>query len=430
MIPRTLPSHALRVGRASAVVALGLLGTACTPPPVPEFPSFEVRLPDPETVDEVLFLVGDAGAAIEGRSPILVDLERRVENWSAAVARDSSVSVVFLGDLVYPVGVRDRDHPAFEQDSTHLWAQIGLLDGPEARRRASLGIFVAGNHDWGNMRGDRGVARLRNLEEQLEIARRDGIRVELLPEAGSPGPEVVDLRNNTRIVAIDTHWFLQASSEDARVSFVERVADAMTEAGDRRVVFVAHHPYRSAGEHGGLATVGRAVGIPWLLKKSGTLVQDLNSPAFLDLKSRLRAAFGATGRVPLVWAGGHDHSLQVLKAQEDLAPRIQLVSGSASKRTEIQGGVPGVEWGASETGYMMLFLLTDGSARLFVVASDSDTALCPETPDAERRTCLDTEADLFFLRYSEELAPAISADTLASARDSTAGERSSSSFER
>ena len=392
----------VRAGLAT-ILAASVIG--CGIPPVADFPSFEVAFPPSDEVDEVLFLVGDAGEAIEGRSPILQNLSTRVEHWSREVARDSSVSVVFLGDIVYEVGVHDRDHPEFPQDSTHLWAQVGLVGGTEAMRRGSLGLFVPGNHDWGNLVGERGVQRLRNLDAQLELARSQGIRVDLLPTPGSPGPEVVDLRNNTRLIAIDTHWFLQEGSSQVKDEFLVRVLEALQDAGDRHVVFVAHHPYSSAGSHGELEPGAKAVGLVFLLKRSGTLVQDLNSPVYADLINRLRIAFVSSGRVPLVWAGGHDHSLQVIHAQTEWEPSVQLVSGSASKRSAV-GSMPALEWGASQSGYMILFLLKDGSVRLFVVSSESDVSRCPEEPEAERLECMEREAALFVPRYSEVVAPA------------------------
>lgn len=406
-MPGWLGSGRIRVRRAGAPVlgtALCLAAlSACGPPPVPDFPIFEVTVPDPAAVDEVMFFIGDAGNAVSGRSPLLADLAGRVEFWSGAIARDSSVTVVFLGDNVYPVGLRDPDHPAFPTDSTHLWSQIEILAGPEALRRGSVGLFLAGNHDWGNMVGSAGVERLDNQVEQLALARAQGIRVRFIPEPGDPGPEVVDLRRNTRVIGIDTHWFLQSTSQTRRDEFLERILTAIQEAEDRHIVFVAHHPWESAGEHGALQPAGEALGLLFLLKKSGTLVQDLNSPIYLELRRRLRTAFTAAERTPLVYAAGHDHSLQVIQSKREFEPRFQIVSGAGSKNTDI-GTFPGLEWAGTNLGYMMLFLLKDQSVRLFVVSTDSDRLICPEEPEADRLACMEEETARYALRYSQVLA--------------------------
>lgn len=400
------PSSSAPVGRRSACAAvlLAALGLpSCGPPPVPDFPQFEVAVPDPAEVSEVLFLVGDAGAADRERSALLRDLARRIEYWSGAVARDSAVSVLFLGDLVYPSGVHDRESPRFEQDSVRLWSQIELLAGPEARARGTIGLFLTGNHDWGNMQGPAGVRRLENLAEQIELAGVSGVRVKLVPPPGDPGPEVIDLRSNTRILAIDTNWFLQSTSQRRRDEFVARVLTALEEAEDRHVIMAAHHPWASAGAHGVMVPAGEVLGLVYLLKKSGTLVQDLNSPIYSELRARLRTAFTAADRVPLAFVAGHDHSLQVIEGDgEQFEPRFQLVSGAGSKTTAIQE-MDALKWGSAHLGYMMLFLLRNEAAELFVVATDSDVLLCPEEPP-ERDTCLEEETARFTLRYSELLA--------------------------
>lgn len=417
--PAGEPPHGGAAGLAGALLAIGLL--ACTPPPIPDFPRFEVALPEPAEVEEVLFLVGDAGAADGERSAILRDLSRRIEYWSGEIAEDSAVSVLFLGDLVYPSGVHDRDSRHFEQDSARLWNQIDLVAGPEARARGTVGLFLTGNHDWGNMQGSRGVRRLENLAAQIQLARDAGIRAKLVPDPGDPGPEVIDLRTNTRILAIDTNWFLQSTSQRRRDEFLTRVLTALEEAEDRHVIMAAHHPWASAGQHGILTPAGEALGLAYLLKKSGTLVQDLNSPIYTELRARLRTAFTAAGRVPLAYVAGHDHSLQVIEGDgEEFEPRFQLVSGAGSKVTAIQQ-MDELKWGSTHLGYMMLFLLEDGAAELFVVATDSDTLLCPEEPP-ERDTCLEEETARFQLRYSEMLASPASLpveDSAANVPDST-----------
>ena len=98
------------------------------------------------------------------------------------------MSVAYLGDVVYPDGVRNRTDPAFPEDSARLWKQIDLVGGVEAKKHATVGFFVTGNHDWGNSSGDAGFDRVINLGEQLRKARAAGRFVSLLPAAGDPGP--------------------------------------------------------------------------------------------------------------------------------------------------------------------------------------------------------------------------------------------------
>lgn len=409
-------------GRWTAVWlgALALGCAACGNATVPDLPPHDpVGVPDPEQVDAVLFLIGDGGATEEGRSPTLVALRRDVEEWSAALARDSAVSVIYPGDIVYPVGLRDRDHPDFETDSIRLWNQIDLVRGPAALEHGTLGLFLSGNHDWGNARGDAGLARIRNLETALERARGTGPRVALLPEAGSPGPVIRDLRENVRLMLVDTHWFLQPQPEDEMDAFFEALADGLTSAGDRHVIMVQHHPYRSAGPHDALLPGSSAFGIQFLLKKTGTLVQDIDSPIYDRFRRRLRATFRDTGRPPLIFAGGHDHSLQVLEGLGPDDPDFSVVSGAGSKLTPITDAAS-MLYGASRPGYVALFFGHDDSVALYVIAGDPDRLSCGgitmgETAEQE---CMRAGVDSLRVRWSTQLVEGTAgalapADTLA-----------------
>lgn len=389
---------------ARACVALGLAAlSACR---AYEYPGSEINVgvPVPETadVDAVVFLVGDAGLAIEGRSPMLEKLKSDVEAWSAALARDSAVSIIFLGDNVYPDGVHDRGHPSFPRDSIHLWSQIGLLSGEAALEHNTVGLFLTGNHDWGNMVGRRALERVHNLEAELVRAREQGPRVALLPPAGHPGPIVRDLRQNVRLVLMDSQWFLREDSEAARTIFFRDLRNALETAEDREIILLAHHPFATSGPHGVLASGTRSTGLLYLLQRSGTLVQDLNSPAYGSFRDRMRVTFQRTDRIPLVFAGGHDHSLQVLDGLQPGDPRNILVSGSGSKLSTISD-TTGLRFGAVRPGYMSLVFRRDDTVDLFVTAGDPGRMLCPDSVDDQLTECMREGVASYEVVYSETL---------------------------
>lgn len=396
----------MRRARHTALALLGALGAgACGNATVPDLPEHDpVPVPEAERVDAVLFIIGDGGATEEGLSPTLAALRRDVEQWSEALGRDSAVSVIYPGDIVYPVGLRDRSHPDFETDSVRLWNQIRLVDGPEARAHFTLGLFLAGNHDWGNAKGEEALQRVENLGEALAAARESGPRVALLPEPGDPGPVIRDLRGNVRLMLLDTHWFLQPRTAAEKAEFFDAIAEGLTTAGERQVIMVQHHPYRSAGPHDALLPGPEALGLHYLLKKTGTLVQDLDSPVYDEFQQRLRDTFRETERPPLIFAGGHDHSLQVLAGLTEQDPAYSLVSGAGSKLTRITD-LPGMHFGASRPGYMTLVFGVDDSVHLFVVAGDPDHLSCGgllRSEDSERE-CMRTGADSLRIRYSATL---------------------------
>lgn len=403
---------------AGAVFLLVGFTRLITSQPIELSPFEAIPVPDTANVEAVVFLVGDAGATERGGSPLLRALRRDVEQWSRALGRDSAVSVLYLGDIVYPVGVRERDHPGFETDSIRLWNQIDIVAGEHARRHASLGLFLPGNHDWGSTSGLEGNDRILNLADQLERARNSGLYVALVPPNGRPGPAVRDLRRNVRLVLLDTHWFLQTPEAAERQVFFRDLEEAIESAGDRHLILAAHHPFHSAGPHGAFIPGYHAGGVAFLLKKSGTLVQDLNSPVYEEFLAGLRDIFGRQENPPLIFAGGHDHSLQVLQENGESDPRFSLVSGAGSKLSGLQG-TPGLAWGADRPGYMVLVFRADDGIDLFVIAGDRSYLKCA-VPREKLETCLTEGADSFEISYSTALLgpsrdpvdiPAVAGDT-------------------
>lgn len=372
--------------------------------PPPELPPFSpIPEPDPSSVEAVLFLVGDAGQAETGRSPLLANLRGEVERWSKALGRDSAVAVAFLGDNVYPRGLRDRSDRHFPADSTRLWSQIDVVSGPAARAHATAGWFLPGNHDWGGMVGRKGIARLRNQAEALERARGGGeARVAMLPEAGRPGPAIRDVGTGYRIVILDTDWFLRPRDETESTAFFDELQRILESAGDREIIVLAHHPWETSGPHG-VTEGGRALGYYWLLEKSGTLVQDLDSPVYSDFIGQFRERVAAADRRPLLFAGGHDHSLQVFRGDGPTDPEHVLVSGAGSKLTRVSAA-DGLRFAASRPGYMTLVFRTSGELDLYVTAGDPELQPC-RGDDTARATCLRRGIAAFETVYSAVLRP-------------------------
>jgi hypothetical protein len=330
---------------------------------LPELPRQLIPEPSAADVATVVFLTGDAGDALEARSPLLWRLRGDVEAWSRQLTGDSAVIVIFLGDNVYPDGLDRSDEPAFERDSAVLQGQVNTVSGPAARQHA-MAFFVAGNHDWGDYEG--GDERLKVQQEFLDRRRTGGVRVRLLPEAGQPGPAAVDVGRHLRILLFDTAWWLLATDKDQKTQVFRRTEDLLRGAGARHVMIAAHHPFKSASSHGGNVQFWRTVGVKFLLSRSGALLQDHNSLPYRELLDAMKESFRV--KQPLVFAAGHDHALQVIRHDEANEPAYTLVSGSASKVSRI-GHTRGMQYRGSAPGYMKLFFRRDGHVELFVVSA-------------------------------------------------------------
>ncbi len=361
-----------------------------------------VSPPDPDSVESVIFFLGDPGEATFATHPVLDRLQRGIERWSGALARDSAVAVVVLGDIVYPEGLRPPDAPERSRDADVVLSQVETVRGPEARRHGSFAVFTVGNHDWGYLRGDEGEARVRGLEAFLDSARvlKDA-SVELLPEAGSGGPAVVDMGEHLRMVLLDTAWWLLSREPERKDDVVAGVERALAEAGERRVVVAAHHPWFSAGPHGGARSLRDGFGIPFLLARSGARLQDLNSRPYRDLRRRLQEVFRRERR-PFLFAGGHEHSLQLLELEGDRAPDWSLISGSASKLTRVDS-VAGTRYGRSAPGFAWITVRTDGAIDLFLDAADEQYLECEPRDEPDGAACFREGAAAYRTVFSRRL---------------------------
>ena len=376
----------------TAVLAL-LTFTACGRKPLPELPPGNLRDTPGDSVESVIFLIGDVGKAEWGKYPVVHRLASDIDQWSRILNRDSSVATLFLGDNIYPVGLRDPTDPEWPQDSLHLEAQVDVMRAPGARTNKAFAVFIPGNHDWGHKFGAEGEARLRNMEEFIERRRARGINVSYAPPAGSPGPGIIDIGDRTRIIIIDTAWWLLSPNAIEKERLMDRVLQAMVTRGQREIVIVAHHPFRSASAHGGLHAFWQTIGIKWLLSKSGAALQDLNSLPYRDFLDRLTVVFERTG-APLLFAGGHDHVLQVLKGRNAREPRFIVVSGAGSKVSRV-GHIDGMLFRGDEPGYMRLIIKKSGPPELFVVSAPKDFLVCDSGDEAHRRQCVSAGVQAF-----------------------------------
>jgi len=317
--------------------------------------------------EAVLFLVGDPGSKEFDNNPVLQHMETAIAELDR---RGVPVTVLFLGDNVYEEGVRD-DHP---EDLLLLEAQVRVVTGTAAR-----GIFLAGNHDWGNTGKNEGLTRLMNQERALADFRTAGVNVSPRPRAGCLGPARENLENSNgdvlaALILLDTPWWtLEPQTDpacgritkDAVIAEVERLVEGVS---DVPVIVAAHHPLRSGGPHGGNASFLRL-----LANRIGLLREDLNTGPYRALIESLSEVFARTSR-PVIYAAGHEHSLQVIDELDQAAAVLHLVSGSGSKVTGAKA-IDGSRFTAGLPGYMRLDFRAGGRIQLGVIAECSEEAV-------------------------------------------------------
>jgi hypothetical protein len=395
----TRTAHAL-VPRLAGLLLLIATGS-CLRPEAPLPAPQQIEAPNPNEVDRVLFLLGDAGLARMETHPLLPRLQQDIERWAGLLGRDSAVSILVLGDNVYPLGLHAPGTPEYPGDSAVVMGQVRLVTGPNARERDVVQYFLAGNHDVGLKQDVEGYVRLRTFEDFLYRARaQTGAASYLVPVAGTGGPYVLDWGPSIRIIMLDTPWWLLQADEAERTRVLASLDDAMRTAGSRRVIFAAHHPLKTAGPHGGEVSFWTTLGLEYLLVRSGAILQDLTSVPYRRLERGLRAIFERYDP-PFLFVGGHEHSLQVIEATEPTDARYTLVSGAGSKQTEL-GTVAGLRYARSSLGYMRLIIEKDGDMSLFVEAPPEGPLECP-AEGAEHAPCMERGIASFSTVHSQRL---------------------------
>ena len=395
-------ARSVQKGRWILVVAIALVLGQCgnaPPPPLPVPDS--VPSVDPANVESVVFLLGDAGLARDESSPILARLQQDVEWWSQRVENDSSVVVLVLGDNVYPVGLRPLDDPAFASDTAVLMSQVRAVGGPASRARGARAFFVAGNHDWGLRIHRTEFARIRAQDAFLDAVRNTtGVQAALVPEAGTGGPHVLDLGRHLRILLLDSAWWLLGGNVPEKAEVLAGIEEALSNPGGREIMVAAHHPFTSAGPHGGQFSLWTAAGARYLLYRSGAILQDITSDPYQALENGLRGIFARHGP-PLAFLGGHDHSLQVIAGVEPTDPLFSLIAGSGSKLSEL-GRSRAMRFGAMAPGYMRILIGEGGEMTLFVEAAPPEYLLC-EGGEDERTACMVEGVAAVRTTYVEQL---------------------------
>lgn len=368
--------RALRVGLLTTVVALGVGLLSCVGGPRP------VTAPVPalaaSEIAWTVILIGDGGESKPGE-PVLGTLTRE------AGRTPTRTTVVFLGDNVYPVGMPDSSSPGRAEMELRLTRQLDALRASGAR-----GFVLPGNHDWakGSAEGWDAIRR-----EERVVRRYAGDIAEFVPGDGCPGPVVRDVGPSIRLILLDTQWWLQKAARpvegsscrvDTPAEVTAALKGALTTGGTRRLIVAGHHPYASGSEHGGHFTFEQNV-FPlralaswlWLpLPVIGSLVpaarllgistQDIASSRYQEM---IRAFDSATaGHRPMLWAAGHEHTLQVLEG--GLADWLVVSGTGYYGHTSPAGWLDQTRFAAAEAGFMRVDLLTDGRVRLGVITVD------------------------------------------------------------
>jgi hypothetical protein len=324
-----------------------------------------------DDIAQRLLLIGDAGEP-EEHEPVL----DKLLDWASQLPEKTTI--VFLGDNLYPDGMPEKGDPTRKAAEGHLSDLVNIIKTSGAR-----GYFIAGNHDWYH-----GLEGLIRQEEYIE--EKAGQKNIFLPTAGCLGPEKVDIAN-IRLIFLDSNLWLDNKStprdeclNNDYGTTLKTLRSYLESAEGKHIVVLAHNPMDSHGIHGGfydwrahlfpltywkrwlwlpLPIIGSIIH-PFLRRNVVKHPQELFSSEYKSMIAQFEEAFAVNK--PLISAGGHEHSLQVLDGGE--AVDYILVSGAGSEsHINIVGDGKNTLFAHSHTGFMAIDFMTDGSAWLRVV---------------------------------------------------------------
>jgi calcineurin-like phosphoesterase family protein len=331
-------------------------------------------------IEHELFLVGDAGEETEIQKRSFKLLRKKVAE------SEVPVTVLFLGDNIYPVGMPSEKHPEERKEAESIMlSQMEIV--------ADLGaevIFVPGNHDW-KQGAERGLKAIKRQGKFIEDYANTHIR--MLPENGCPGPEVVELTEDCVLLLIDSQWWLQNWSREKRINegcdirtrfeFVEELTNTIRDYKEKQIIIAMHHPVISSGSHGGyftfkdhmfpLTKITKNLYIPLpvvgsiypIYRSTYGNVQDEGHPKYSEFIRGL--LFAVEQLDDVVFVSGHEHSLEY---NEDHGHHF-LVSGSGSRLGPI--GNPGtMQYGHAVPGFMQLDIRRGGGVDLAVWEPDEN----------------------------------------------------------
>lgn len=315
-----------------------------------------------------IFLVGDAGELDNGKHPVCDWLKQNID-WN-----DSSNTIVYLGDNIYPQGMPAEGSKSYNISKTIIDYQVSVV-----KDKNSKAYFVPGNHDW--RRGkEGGLQQLLNAQQYIESLQLPN--VQQLPTNGCPGPVEVKIADNIILVCMDSEWWLEQNQKPGIESdcdfknedeVISALKDIINSNPDKMIILAMHHPFHTHGEHGGYYTIKQhifpftdlsdnlyiplpIIGSAYPIARGvfGT-VQDVKNPLYRNFIEKTEDLIKNHPNV--VHVAGHEHTLQLFK-QDSVT---YVVSGAGSKNTRVKHADNTI-FAESKKGFAVIEVNENGTA--------------------------------------------------------------------
>jgi hypothetical protein len=217
--------------------------------------------------------------------------------------------------------------------------------------------LVPGNHDWYATEIDGQGQHI----AQYAIDHKVNASLQPWRPGEQPLPRAIDLPA-VSLVFLDSEWMLQATPENynaALLVLADEIKRIRKQYPQNLILVNAHHPMETMGQHAGYLT---HFGYWLFIKVIYSLYdvdQDIQHPDYARFINDLNTVFAQSDRI--IYAAGHEHSLQVFGSADGKAPEYKLVSG-AGNTSKVSGvwHTDNTRFALSQEGFMELAITKNG----------------------------------------------------------------------
>ncbi|MEJ7626977.1 MAG: metallophosphoesterase [Ferruginibacter sp.] len=306
-----------------------------------------------------IVLVGDAGALINGKQPVIDAVKKHT-------AIDEKTTVIYLGDNLYKVGLPDNSLPTFAIAKAPLDSQINVANNTKTKV-----YFIPGNHDWANG-GSNGFESILRVQNYIDLLSNSNVTQ--LPRDGCPGPVEVKITNDITLIMMDSQWWLHENEKPGiesdcpfktEAEILTQLDELLSKNSSKLVILAMHHPFKSNGPHGGYFTFKQHVfpftdvrpnlyiplpiiGSAYPLTRAvfGT-AQDIKHPIYQHMINSISNV--TKGYSNIIQVAGHEHTLQYIVDSS----KYYIVSGAGSDKNRVSKA-RNTKFASSNYGYAIL----------------------------------------------------------------------------
>ena len=306
-----------------------------------------------EEIIQRVLVYGDAGHS--SMEPWQASLSKIAQRASIAPAK---TAVVALGDNIYFSGYPNKEEgqQSFDEDQlesiSYLDAQLKIASVSGAPL-----YLVPGNHDWY-------ASEMESQGQHIaQYANEHKVQTSLQPwrSQQDPIPRAVDLPG-VSLVFLDSEWIMHTSEENYQKSMTVlsgEISRIRTELPENLILVNAHHPMETMGQHAGYLTNFGYWFFIKIIYSVFDVDQDIDHPTYRRYIESLNQVFSQSERI--IYAAGHEHSLQVFGSADGKAPEYKLVSG-AGNSSKVSGvwHTDNTRFALSQEGFMELAITGRG----------------------------------------------------------------------